>query len=116
MKQIISLLLMLLFAHSVKAFYIEPTKEPILGIPPDILNHYVEDPFFKARYPIISDLNFIHYQAWEDGKYIFIPSQGYFDDDPHCCPTDMILKIRKKDLLLISVEVIRYENRDYTRK
>lgn len=111
-----SLLLMLLFAHSVKAFYIEPAKEPILGIPPNILNRYAEDPFFKARFPIISNLNFVPYQAWDDGKHIFIPSQGYFADDPNCCPTDMILKIRKKDLHLISVEVVRNQNRYYSSK
>lgn len=112
MKQVIVVLLMLLCSHYAKAFYFEPIKVPIFGIPPDTLNRYIDDPFFKAKIPISSNLNFIHYKAWADENHIYIPSQGYFDDDPNCCPTEMILKIRKNGLYLISVEVVRNQNRD----
>lgn len=103
------------FAYSSEpiTFGISDTKKSIMKISAETLNSYHEDSFFKRFFPVTSQINFYHWKATEDENFIYLPGQTYFPDDPHCCPTDLLLKVDKKSHQLLSVEIPREKNKNY---
>lgn len=107
LKYKIIFLLLGILTKSAYAFTFNDVKEPIMGIPATTLNNYVNDSFFKSYFSEVSQIHYIYYQATEDEKFIYLPSQAYFPNDPNCCPTTLHLKIDKSNYELMSVEILR---------
>lgn len=97
--------LILLSTFVVHGFTFEDVKEGILGITAEKLNSYQNDVFFTSRLRIESNVNFISYKSWHDDNFIYLPAQAYFKNDPNCCPTSLLLKVKRESHDLVSVEI-----------
>lgn len=105
-KYVLILLFLFLFQPIVSyGFYIEKADEPILRIPVEKLNSYRNEPLFVDNFKIESNIGFISFEAWNDEDYIYLPAQAYFESDPHCCPTSLVIIVKRKSFELAYVEI-----------